>query len=203
MTVVRLATGGLLLHSPCRPSNELMKEIASIGKVAHVVAPNWFHDLYLNEYRALYRDAVFWAPALLQRQRRLIIDRVLDGAARPPWFDEMPHIALAGLLTFDECIFFHNGARTLIVTDLLMNPSVDDRMPTITRLGYWFFGLNGELKVFPILRWLSLGNRESLRQMVRQISEWNPDRLVVAHGTPVKDDVGEQLHVAFRWLGVT
>jgi hypothetical protein len=32
-----------------------------------------------------------------------LIDSVLDEAARPPWFAELPHIALSGLLTFDEC----------------------------------------------------------------------------------------------------
>jgi hypothetical protein len=147
MAVVRLTSGDLLLHSPCRPMVDLIADIARVGRVAHVVAPNWFHDLYLAQYRELYPEATFWAPAFLQRQRKSVVDRVLDGAGRPPWFDEMPHVSLSGLLTFDECIFFHNASRTLIAADLLMNAAADEQSPAFTRLGYWFFGLNGNLKV--------------------------------------------------------
>lgn len=109
MTVVRLAGGKLLLHSPCRPSNDLIHELARIGTVADVVAPNWFHDLYLTEYRALYPDATFWAPALLRRQRKSLIDRVLDATARPPWFAEMPHVSLSG------CAIRRRGIRSRIM----------------------------------------------------------------------------------------
>jgi hypothetical protein len=200
MAVVRLTSGDLLLHSPCRPMVDLIADIARVGRVAHVVAPNWFHDLYLAQYRELYPEATFWAPAFLQRQRKSVVDRVLDGAGRPPWFDEMPHVSLSGLLTFDECIFFHNASRTLIAADLLMNAAADEQSPAFTRLGYWFFGLNGNLKVFPILRWFGLTSRTSLRQAARYIFDWDPDRLIVGHGKPVKENVHGELRTAFRWL---
>jgi hypothetical protein len=200
MAVVRLARGDLLLHSPCRLTDDLEHDIARRGTVAHVVAPNWFHDLYLGEYRSVYQHATFWAPTLLKRQRRSIIDHVLDGATRPPWFAEMPHLKLSGLLTFDECIFYHRATGTLIVADLLMNASADDRTPHFTRLGYRVFGLNGKLKVFPILRWFSLSNRAALRQAAHRILQWNPDRLIMAHGTPIKEHASHELRAAFRWL---
>ncbi len=111
MSIVRLGDDSLLIHSPCQPSSDLLHAIAQIGIVAHVVAPNWFHDLYLAHYRKLYPSATFWAPPFLKRQRASIIDCALDVAARPPWFDEMPHTVLSGLLALDECIFFHRSTR--------------------------------------------------------------------------------------------
>jgi hypothetical protein len=200
MTVVRLDSGDLLLHSPCRMSHDLMYDISRTGRVAHVVAPNWFHDLYLGEYRSLFPDATFWAPALLLRQRRSIIDRVIDETVRPPWFGEMPHLTLQGLLTFDESIFFHVSTRTLIVADLLTNARAGQQTPAPTRMGYRFLGLNGDLKVFPILRRLGLANRASLRNAARQIYDWNPSRLIVAHGAPLTENVPALLQAAFRWL---
>jgi hypothetical protein len=200
MTVVRLENDNVLLHSPCRPSDELLAKIASVGTVTDVVAPNWFHDLYLPEYRRLYADATFWGPAFLRRQRKAIIDCVLDGAAQPKWSAEMPHVSLPGLLTFDESIFYHVSTRTLIVADVLMNASLPPRAPLLTRFGYRLFDLRGQVKVFPVLRWFGVTSRSTIRNAVRQILEWNPERLIVGHGTPIGAAAAEQVQEAFSWL---
>ncbi|MEO7325001.1 MAG: hypothetical protein ABIW82_09255, partial [Dokdonella sp.] len=39
MTVIRLASGALVLHSPCNITAAMAKEIAVLGPVAHIVAP--------------------------------------------------------------------------------------------------------------------------------------------------------------------
>ncbi len=200
MSVVRLGNDSVLLHSPCRPSSDLIHAIAQIGIVAHVVAPNWFHDLYLAHYRKLYPSATFWAPPLLKRQKASIIDHALDSAARPPWFDEMPHTALSGLLALDESIFFHRATRTLIVADFLMNASARADMPALTRLGYRFLRLDGSVRVFSVLRWFGLTSRSSLRRAAQDIFQWNPDRLIVGHGKPTDQNVQSQLEAALQWL---
>lgn len=200
MTVVRLENGNVLLHSPCRPSDELLAKIASVGMVTDVVAPNWFHDLYLAEYRRLYADATFWGPAFLRRQRKAIIDCVLGGSVQPKWSAQMPHVTLSGLLTFDESIFYHVATRTLIVADVLMNASLAPGAPLLTRLGYRLFDLRGQLKVFPVLRWFGVRSRPTIRKAVSQIFEWNPERLIVGHGTPIREGAAEQLRAAFSWL---
>ena len=199
MTLVRLEGGDLLLHSPCRPSDELIAEIAQIGNVSDIVAPNWFHDLYLGAYRKLYPRATFWAPALLRRQHPSLVDRVLNASARPPWFDEMPHVTLSGLLTLKESLFYHRASQTLIVADLLMNASAAPDSPLFTKLGYRFLGLDGSLKVFAILRWFGLADRPALRAATRQILDWNPERCIVAHGTPIRAGAASPLRDAFRW----
>lgn len=200
MTVVRLRNGELLLHSPCRPLKVTIDAISRLGNVAHIVAPNWFHDLYLAQYKRLFADATFWAPGLLQWQHKALINRVLDETVRPPWFDEMPHVTLTGLLTFDESLFYHEPSRTLLVADFLMNGSTTAGMPAMTRLGYRFFGLDGTLKVFPILRWFGLTARSSMKRTARQILRWAPERLVVGHGAPIQRDATTCLQDAFAWL---
>ena len=180
MAVIRLSSGDLVLHSPCRPSGELRDEIAALGNVGHIIAPNWFHDLYLSEYRRMYPNAVFWGP----RRLRKYIDREIDGNIPPPWREELPHLTLRGLLTFDESVFFHRPSRTLIVADVLMNAKADSDSPALTKLGLGLFGLDGCVKVFPVLRWSGTG-RDQLKAAARQISQWKPERLIVGHGTPV------------------
>jgi hypothetical protein len=195
MTVVRRSDGGLVLHSPCRPSQTLTADIAALGPVAHVVAPNWFHDLYLAGYRSLYPKATFWAPVRLRRGLGpTVIDHVLDGTARPPWFADMPHLTLSGLLTFDESIFFHAPSRTLIVADLLMNLSASVEAPGLTRFAYRFSGIQGKLMLPPYVRWFGVGLGGTLRGAARQIQAWNPERLIVGHGAPIGQGAMARLH---------
>lgn len=197
MTVIRLGDGRLVLHSPCQPSTSLTDDIARIGKVAHIIAPNWFHDLYLAEYRSLYREAIFWGPPTLRRSLgSAIIDRELDQTARPPWFPEMPHITLNGLLTFDESIFFHIPSRTLIVADLLTNLSSGDCAHRFTALAYRLSRVDGRLTMLPYLRWFGFTARRSVRTAAQTILEWNPDRLIVGHGAPIARNAAERLRTA-------
>lgn len=107
MTVVRLASGNLILHSPCCPCDRLVNEIAAVGVVTDVIAPNWFHDLYLSEYRARYPSARFWGPRFLKRLQESNVDELLDGAVRPPWTEKLPHETLSSLFSFDESVFYH------------------------------------------------------------------------------------------------
>ncbi len=199
MTIVRLASGTLLLHSPCRSSGVLIGEIAALGTVSDVIAPNWFHDLYLAEYRRLYPKARFWAPGFLQRRRKRIIDADLDGGV-PPWFEELPYTSLRGLMTFDECIFFHGASKTLIVADLLMSYRVAPRMPWYTQFAGRLFGLDGTLKTFQLLWFLTGRNRTILRGAARWMIACDPKGLIVGHGEPVKGEISSQLRRAFRWL---
>lgn len=200
MTVVRLKNGSVMLHSPCRPSTALFDDIARIGLPAHVVAPNWFHDLYLREYRAAYPRAMFWAPRFLRRQHAGLIDEVLDGGTSAPWDAELPHVSLTGLLSFDEAILFHVPTRTLIVADFLMNAAADEETPAFTRLGYRLFGLEGRLKVFPLLRWFGLSSRPSMRRAAAQITAWDPQHVIVGHGYPIVAYASGKLRAALSWL---
>lgn len=191
MAIIRLSSGDLVLHSPCRPSEELRAGITALGNVGHIIAPNWFHDLYLSRYRRIYPNAVFWGP----RRLRKYIDREIDGDIAPPWREALSHLTLRGLLTFDESIFFHRPSRTLIVADVLMNAKVDADSPVFTRLGLGLFGLDGSVKVFPVLRWSGSG-RGQLKAAAQQISQWKPERLIVGHGTPVAQMSSDEMQKA-------
>src|SRR5690349_13492287 len=46
MTVIRLSSGRLLLHSPVPITSGLRAEIAALGSVAHIVCPNRYHPTY-------------------------------------------------------------------------------------------------------------------------------------------------------------
>src|SRR5476651_545110 len=59
MTVARLADGTLWIHSPVAYSRERGAELAPLGTVAHIVAPNCVHDIYLGGWFAAYPQVRF------------------------------------------------------------------------------------------------------------------------------------------------
>src|SRR5262245_10833879 len=64
MTVVRLSTGDLFLHSPIKFTAGLANELLGLGAVRHLVSPNQFHYAHIGEWAKAFPDAVSWAPSL-------------------------------------------------------------------------------------------------------------------------------------------
>src|SRR6185369_5835835 len=54
MTVIRLADGSLLLHSPVELDAGLRQELDAVGHVRYVVAPNRVHHLYAGRVAESY-----------------------------------------------------------------------------------------------------------------------------------------------------
>jgi hypothetical protein len=60
MTVIRLASGHLMLHSPCDITATIAEEISALGLVAHIVAPGNFHHMYATTAQAAFPTARTW-----------------------------------------------------------------------------------------------------------------------------------------------
>ena len=50
MTVIRLSSGGLMVHSPTKLDFATQEAFQKLGPIVAIVAPSWRHDLYLREY---------------------------------------------------------------------------------------------------------------------------------------------------------
>src|SRR5271166_3332354 len=69
MTVVRLAGGGLFVHSPVALDEATRSEVDSLGEVRAVVSPSIFHHLHVPSWMAAYPKAVFSACPGLEHKR--------------------------------------------------------------------------------------------------------------------------------------
>ena len=124
-TVARLETGDLWVHSPTTLTEALRAELDALGRVRHLIAPNWIHYAHLPEWQAAYPQAVAWgAPGVAERAAKngleLRIDRALQwDRAEEPWADEIDQMIVRGSKLHREAVFFHRASGTLILTDLL------------------------------------------------------------------------------------
>ncbi len=49
MTIIRLENGDLFCHSPIALTKDLKEQVEKLGKVKHLVSPNWIHYAYIPE----------------------------------------------------------------------------------------------------------------------------------------------------------
>ncbi|WP_287177406.1 hypothetical protein [Mesorhizobium sp.] len=70
MTVVRLSTGHLFLHSPIKFDERLAKELRGLVRVRHLVSPNQFHYAHIGEWARAFPDTIAWASPRVRRRAR-------------------------------------------------------------------------------------------------------------------------------------
>jgi hypothetical protein len=200
MTVIRLTSGDLVLHSPTRLDFASQEEFQKLGPIAAIVAPSWWHELYLREYINAYPNArLYVAPTLAKLNRSLPFVEVLGGSEPWPWKGEIDQFHVQGIgLFLDEVVFYHPYSRSLIVADLLFNLSQKDA---------WITRAMGSLVIgpYPGCRFARLyrpavTNRRRMRAVLEQILDWDFDQIVVGHGAVVENNGKEVFRAAFRWL---
>ena len=144
MTVVRLADGHLLLHSPVAADGDLVAAVAELGAVAYLVAPNRLHHLFVGDWKRAFPDAeIHVAPGLDTKRSDLAISAVLGEEPCSGWRDDLDQTVVGGFPFANEVVFFHPASATLIATDLAFNFG-DDSTP-LTRLVTRLAGTYGEL----------------------------------------------------------
>jgi hypothetical protein len=80
MTVIRLADGGLWVHSPLRLTPERRQAVDALGPVRFLVAPNKYHHLFIGDWMAAYPHAQSYAaPGLSEKRKDLRFHAVLSG----------------------------------------------------------------------------------------------------------------------------
>jgi hypothetical protein len=154
MTVVKLASGGLLVYAPVAPTRECLRLVAEItakhGEIKHIILPTVSgleHKALVGPFARKFPQAQVWVipqqwsfplnlplswlgfPA--QRTKVLPTD-----SSKTPFGDEfdyeiLPAISL-GLGKFSEVAFFHRPSRSLLVTDTLL--SIPETPPEIVQL---------------------------------------------------------------------
>ena len=138
MTVIRLASGQLMLHSPCHITPAMAQEIAALGQVAHIVAPGNFHHLYTASAQAAFPSAKTWiCPGVERRNLGLKYDGVLGDVPPAEWLGEIDQVLVQGTRIMREVAMFHRASHTLILVDLIEN--FTDATPGIGgALKFWF-----------------------------------------------------------------
>jgi hypothetical protein len=197
MTVVRLADGGLFVHSPVAFEPGTREAVDALGRVRALVAPSLMHHLYIGEWMKAYPEAVpCCCPGLERKRSDLAWQRILGDEPEPEWRGQIDQVFFGARSLENEVVFFHRASRTLICADAVFNlakhPSRFTRFVAL---------MMGSRKPGPtLLERILIKDRAAAREQVGRMLAWNPERIVLAHGGLIEKGGCEVLRRGYAWL---
>lgn len=193
-TIVRLADGGVVVHSPLGFDDAAVNAIEDLGEVKTIVAPSCIHYLFLEAATKRWPQArVLGAPGLEKKVKGIAFDPlphdgVIDGLG-----SDLVVRRIDGVPYITEHVFLHRPTGSLVVTDLVFNLHACSSwgMRLYLRcMGAW-------QKTAQSFVWRVLTrDKSAAAQSARAVLGWHFDRIVVAHGDVVTADAHATLERA-------
>ncbi|GAB3019576.1 DUF4336 domain-containing protein [Natronobiforma cellulositropha] len=199
MTVVRLSSGGLFVHSPAELTPQLHAALERLGAVRFVVPASKLHGhLYMEQYRAAWPDVeLFAAPGLDGRRTDLTFDGLLGDTPDPRWATDIDQVAIMGNRLLTELAFVHRPSRTLLLGDIGYH--IGPGSPLRTRLYARLVGVYRRIGP-PIDYRLTVTNEATLRRSMHEVLAWEFDRVVPGHGDVLETGGKRAVLEGFGWL---
>jgi hypothetical protein len=192
---VRMADGALAVISPL-PDEAARRDVAVLGRVACLIAPNSFHYGGLAGWAAAFpRARRFLAPGLRARRPELPEGEELIEGATTPFADLLPHAVLGPQRGVSEVAFLHRPSRTLILTDACFHIL---EAPWRDRPGWRLMGVWKRFGPSLTARSILLRDRARVADFVERLCRWDFERIAVAHGELLEGASAATLREAFR-----
>jgi hypothetical protein len=200
MAVVRLATGKVWLWSPVALTSALADAVDAVGTVGYIVSPNKLHHLFLTEWKKRWPNARLCAPpGLAMKKREIHFDAELGDEPEEGWTSDIEQVLFRGSFALQEVVFFHRASRTAIFGDLIQRfaeAAATGFKGWMMRLGH-IVGPEGST---PGDWRLSFWSRHPARVARQRILDWQPERLLIAHGECASSGATEIISNALRWI---
>jgi hypothetical protein len=200
MAVARLSDGSAWVWSPIALTRQLADEMQAIGPVRHIVSPNKLHYLYMPAWAEHWPDARLYAPPGLARKKpALHFHAELDGQPISSWAADIDYVVFRGSFAMDEVAFFHRASRTAIIGDLIQR-FTDEHLAGWKGMVMKLCGLAGENGSTPPDWRASFLRHRPAHAALHKVMEWNPERLLIAHGSCAQTGAAKIIAAALRWI---
>lgn len=198
VTIIRLPSGKLILHSmaPFPPAD--VAAIHALGEPAWLLESMLLHDTYAKEGRAVFPGLPFLGPPGFSEVVKFPTLPLLP--APPEWHGVVEVFPIEGAPMLKEHAVLHRPSRTLIVADLVFNFSPDERgwNRFFHRHIAGFKRYPGMSRIFK----LCIRDRAAFRASMQTILAQDFDRLIVGHGNVIETDARPLLQRGLRDAGV-
>ena len=191
MTSVKLANGGLWIHSPTALSPELMQETEELGSVSFIVGASNGHNIWLREWQDAFPDAVLYVSGGIPKKLKLTNYQVLDESHENIWEVDLAREYMLGVPFFNESVFLHKKTKSLIITDLIQNYS--DERPSglpgfVTKYSFEPIGFKGMCVAPPLKIGFMIKDKPNFVLFIERILNWEFERIIVTHGDIIESN---------------
>ena len=198
VTVIRLPSGQLILHSmaPFAPAD--VSAIRAAGQPAWLLEAMLLHDTYARQGREIFPGLPFLGPPGFSEVVKFPIEPLLP--APPEWQGVVDVFPIEGAPMLKEHAVLHRPSRTLIVADLVFNFPPDEHgwNRFFHRHLAGFKRYPGMSRVFRIC----IRDRAAFRASIETVLAQDFDRLVVGHGNVIETNGKALLQRALEDVGL-
>lgn len=197
VTVIRLSSGKVIVHSMAPFTSEDLAEIRDIGQVAWLVEAMLLHDTYAAEGPKHFPGIPFLGPPGFGGVVGFPVEGLLPAPGE--WEDEIRVLRLRGAPKLEEHLFLHIPSRTLIVADLVFNFRQDEQgwNRFFHRHVAGFRRYPGTSRIFRLF----VSDKTAFRQSLTELMAWDFDRIIPGHGEVIESGGKEALRLAMEDAG--
>jgi hypothetical protein len=186
MSIARLISGDLVVHSAIALGSRGMSEIDALGRVAFIVVPNGRHRLDLRAYRTRYPMARVLAPSGSREGVSAVAPSVADITELPP--DPNVRLDVLDGTNGAEAVMTvqAHGGTSVVLADAIFNMPHARGFPGFV-LRY-VTGSSGGPRVSRVARLLLIKNKVAFAEHLERLAALPPKRVIVAHHETIDDN---------------
>lgn len=196
--IVRLESGGLLLHSPVDFSSDEVAAIRQLGCVEKIIAPNLGHTSYLKKAHGLFPDAALLGPVGIQEKfTDLPFSEIVGGDNCPALSKDFEHVFVGGAPSVSEIVLRHRASSCLIVADYFFN--IHEARGFFTRALLRHVSDAWRKPVQSKLWRKFVKDKDAARKSAEAVLALEFQRVLVGHGRPIENG-REVAKTSLSWL---
>ncbi len=194
MTILRLASGGLMIYSAIAMTDEGMDQLEALGRPEVIVAPHLYHCLDVGFYKQRYPDIQLIAPRPVKdKLASLGVSTDADISALSE--HGIRYAMVRGSNCAEVMLDLDTAAgRALVFTDCL---SARSKRGFLLKL----LGPPDDVGTPRIVRYRQIDDKPALAKFFAKLGESEVDMLVMAHTPPITTDCEAKLRMAAGGLG--
>jgi len=199
MTVIKYDDDKLLLHSPIPISPHLIKEIDALGQVKLLMAPNLMHNLFINQWKQHYSEALLIAPKHIKEvDYDISLEEITQSEKSNLIIPSNLRVQfIAGMKGLHEYALIHIPSGTLVLTDLAFN--INNVKGIWSNIFFRLYGAYGKFGPTYLTKFI-IKNKAKFSQSIETIFSYDFDKIIVSHGDLVARDGKSHFSKAFSHI---
>jgi hypothetical protein len=197
VTIIRLQSGKLVIHSTAPFSAEDVAAIRALGEPGWLLDGILRHDTFAQEGRAAFPGIPYLAPPGFSE----VVGFPTQPIVPPPaeWRGELEALEIQGAPEARDTALLHIPSRTLILTELVFNfgpdePVWTDLLLRVAVRGDHHPGMSRPFKS-------GIKDEDAFHASIATILRWDFDRVIVGHGDVIETGGPTKLRAALDEAG--
>ncbi len=197
VTIVRLRSGKLVIHSSGPFSPDDVAKIRELGEPGWILDGILRHDTFAHEGRAAFPNIPFLAPEGFAKEVRFPTQPIVPTPAE--WDGELLALEIQGAPIARDTAMLHVPSRTLILTELLFNFGPGEGLWTKFLLNIAVGARHNPGMSRPFK--MGVKDKAAFENSLATILGWDFDRVIFGHGDVIEAGGKEKVRQGLRAAG--